>query len=87
MYHYRTIAAATDLPFMVYSMGSALVPERDIRLFDIPNVKGMKYTGRDYYAAQCLKRKLDGGAIPRLRQALRRAGDREGEKRFKTIRD
>ena len=61
LYHYRTIAAATDLPFMVYSMGSALVPERDIRLFDIPNVKGMKYTGRDYYAAQCLKRKLDGG--------------------------
>ena len=59
MYHYRTIAAATDLPFMVYSMGSALVPERDIRLFDIPNVKGMKYTGRDYYAAQRMKRRLD----------------------------
>jgi len=59
LYHYRTIAAATDLPFMVYSMGAALVPERDIRLFDIPNVKGMKYTGRDYYAAQCLKRRLD----------------------------
>ena len=59
LYHYRTIAAATDLPFMVYSMGAALVPERDIRLFDIPNVKGMKYTGRDYYAAQRLKRKLD----------------------------
>ena len=33
-------------------MGAALVPERDIRLFDSPNVKGMKYTGRDYYAAQ-----------------------------------
>ena len=60
LYHYRTIAAATDLPFMVYSMGSALVPERDIRLFDIPNVKGMKYTGRDYYAAQRMKRRLDG---------------------------
>ena len=59
LYHYRTIAAATNLPFMVYSMGSALVPERDIRLFDIPNVKGMKYTGRDYYAAQRLKRRLD----------------------------
>ena len=59
LYHYRTIAAATDLPFMVYSMGAALVPERDIRLFDIPNVKGMKYTGRDYYAAQRLKRRLD----------------------------
>jgi len=39
-------------------LGSALVPERDARLFDLPNVKGMKYTGRDYFAAQCLKRRL-----------------------------
>ena len=44
---------------MVYSFGTALVPERDIRFFDLKNVKGMKYTGRDYYAAQCLKRRLD----------------------------
>lgn len=57
-YHYKTIAAATDLPFLVYSMGSALVPERDVHLFDLPNVKGIKYTGRDYFAAQCLKRRL-----------------------------
>ena len=57
-YHYKAIAAATDLPFLVYSMGSALVPERDVRLFDLPNVKGIKYTGRDYFAAQCLKRRL-----------------------------
>ena len=61
--HYKTITAAADLPFMVYSMGSALVPERDIRLFDIPHVKGIKYTGRDYFAAQCLKRKLDKETI------------------------
>ena len=59
MFHYRTVSEATDLPFMVYSMGSALVPERDIRFFDLKNVKGMKYTGRDYYAAQALKRDLD----------------------------
>ena len=39
-------------------MGAALVPERDVRLFDLPNVKGVKYTGRDYFAAQCLKRRL-----------------------------
>ena len=58
MYHYRRISSATDLPFMIYSFGAALVPERDIRFFDLPNVKGMKYTGRDYYAAQRLKRKL-----------------------------
>jgi len=59
LYHYRKIAEATDLPFMVYSMGAALVPERDIRFFDLKNVKGIKYTGRDYYAAQRLKRVLD----------------------------
>ena len=57
-YHYKTITAATDLPFMVYSLNSALNPERDIKLFDLPNVKGIKYTGRDYFAAQCLKRKI-----------------------------
>ena len=57
--HYKRISEATDLPFMVYSIGSALVPERDIRFFDLENVKGIKYTGRDYYAAQALKRDLD----------------------------
>ena len=62
-YHYRTITAATDLPFMVYALSGALVPERDIRLFDIPHVKGIKYTGRDYYSAQCLKRRLDRETI------------------------
>jgi N-acetylneuraminate lyase len=62
-YHYKTITAATDLPFMIYSMGAALVPERDIRLFDLKNVKGIKYTGRDYFAAQCLKRKISKETI------------------------
>lgn len=59
MFHYRAVSEATDLPFMVYSMGSALVPERDIRFFDLKNVKGMKYNGRDYYRAQAVKRDLD----------------------------
>lgn len=58
MYHYRKISEATDLPFLIYSLSAALVPERDIRFFDLPNVKGMKYTGRDYYAAQALKRRI-----------------------------
>ena len=57
--HYKKVSEATDLPFMAYSIGSELVPERDIRFFDLKNVKGMKYTGRDYYAAQTLKRELD----------------------------
>ena len=58
-YHYKRVSEATDLPFMVYSIGMDLVPERDIRFFDLKNVKGMKYTGRDYFAAQALKRDLD----------------------------
>ena len=58
-YHYKKVSEATDLPFMAYSIGAELVPERDIRFFDLKNVKGMKYTGRDYYAAQTLKRELD----------------------------
>ena len=35
MFHYRAVSEATDLPFMIYSMGAALVPERDIRFFDL----------------------------------------------------
>ena len=62
-YHYKTISSATDLPFMIYSLTAALVPERDVRFFKLKNVKGMKYTGRDYYAAQCLKRRLDKETI------------------------
>jgi N-acetylneuraminate lyase len=57
--HYKDISEATDLPFMVYCFRSALVPDRDARLFDLKNVKGMKYTGSDYFAVQCLKRKLN----------------------------
>jgi N-acetylneuraminate lyase len=56
--HYARIAEATDLPFMVYSIGQALVPERDVRFFDIKNIKGIKYTGRDYYSAQILKQSV-----------------------------
>ena len=37
--------------------------ERDIRLFDLKNVKGIKYTGRDFYACQRLKRMLDKETI------------------------
>ena len=57
--HYKAISEATDLPFLIYAFKATLVPERDVRLFDLKNVKGIKYTGRDYYAAQALKRDLD----------------------------
>ena len=57
--HYKAISEATDLPLMIYcSFNNALVPDRDIRLFDLKNVKGMKYTGSDFYAVQSMRRKL-----------------------------
>ena len=57
--HYKAISEATDLPFMAYCFRASLVPDRDARLFDLKNVKGMKYTGSDYFAVQSLRRKLD----------------------------
>ena len=57
--HYKAISEATDLPFMVYCFRSEVVPDRDARLFDLKNVKGLKYTGSDYFDVQCLRRKLD----------------------------
>lgn len=61
--HYQRIAESTDLPFMIYSIGQALNPEHDVRFFEIRNVKGLKYTGRDYYNSQRLKRLLPKEAI------------------------
>jgi N-acetylneuraminate lyase len=43
--------------------GAALDPERDARLFEIPNVMGMKYTGIDFYALQRLLWRLAHPAI------------------------
>ncbi len=63
MRHYKAISEATDLPFMVYAFNSTLVPERDVRLFELKKVKGIKYTGRDFYACQRLKRMLDKETI------------------------
>ena len=56
--HYRRIAGATSLPFMIYSFGQSIVPDRDARFFDIPNVKGMKYTNYQYWTVQALRRKI-----------------------------
>ena len=63
MRHYKAISEATDLPFLVYAFNCSLVPERDIRLFDLKNVKGIKYTGRDFYACQRLRRMLNRETI------------------------
>ena len=61
--HYKAISEATDLPFLVYAFNSTLVPERDVRLFDLKNVKGIKYTGSNFYACEKLKRMLDKETI------------------------
>ena len=58
MRHYKAISEATDLPFLVYAFNSELVPERDARLFDLKNVKGIKYTGRNFYVCQRIRRML-----------------------------
>ncbi len=61
--HYTKIATATGLPFLIYSNGRGLDPDRDARFFDIPNVMGMKYTGSDFYALQRMIWRLDKPAI------------------------
>ena len=56
--HYRLISEATDLPFLIYAVNGAVNPEKDVRFFDLKNVKGMKYTGTNFYDVQRLKRRL-----------------------------
>lgn len=63
MRHYKAISEATDLPFLIYAFGSVLVPERDVKLFSLKNVKGIKYTGSNFYACEKLKRMLDKETI------------------------
>jgi N-acetylneuraminate lyase len=61
--HYRRISSATDLPFMIYSLGADIVPDRDAKFFDLKNVKGMKYTNYKYWTVQALRDRLSKEAI------------------------
>ena len=61
--HYKAISETTDLPFLIYAFNATLVPERDAKLFDLKNVKGIKYTGANFYACERLKRMLDKETI------------------------
>jgi len=63
VYHYRQIAEATALPFMVYAFNTNVEPERDAQLFKIRNLKGMKFTNSYYYSIQQLQRWLDEPAL------------------------
>ena len=61
--HYRRISSATDLPFMIYSLGADIVPDRDAKFFDLKNVKGMKYTNYKYWTVQALRNRLPKEAV------------------------
>ncbi|MBR4652534.1 MAG: dihydrodipicolinate synthase family protein [Kiritimatiellae bacterium] len=61
--HYKRISSATDLPFMIYSIGADIIPDRDLRFFDLKNVKGMKYTNYKYWTVQGLRNRLSKEVI------------------------
>jgi len=61
--YYQRVSGATDLPFMVYSLGADVVPDRDVRFFDLKNVKGMKYTNYKYWNVTQLKNRLSKEAV------------------------
>ena len=61
--HYRRISEATDLPFMIYSIGADIVPDRDVKFFELKNVRGMKYTNYKYWTVQGLRNRLPKEAI------------------------
>ena len=62
-HHFKTISEATDLPFMIYSRQAKVDPEKDARLFELKNVKGMKYTGYEYWMVRLLKDRINKEAI------------------------
>ena len=61
--HYKAISEATDLPLMIYSIGQQIAPDRDVKFFELKNVKGMKYTGYDYWTVKALRHRLPKPAI------------------------
>ncbi|MCH2179845.1 MAG: dihydrodipicolinate synthase family protein [Mariniblastus sp.] len=59
MRHYGEISSATDLPFMIYSLGGVIEPHRDPAFFELPNICGLKYTGGNFYSVQQMLRFVD----------------------------
>ncbi|MBR4652674.1 MAG: dihydrodipicolinate synthase family protein [Kiritimatiellae bacterium] len=62
--HYKHVSEATNLPFLVYSVGKKLVPDEAFELMKLRNVHGMKYTGRDYFDFGVMCRKLEAIGKP-----------------------
>lgn len=56
--HYEQISNATELPFMIYSLGGVVDPQRDAAFFELPNVCGLKYTGANFFSVQQLVRNI-----------------------------
>ena len=61
--HYKAVSEATDLPFMIHSIGQQIAPDRDVKFFELKNVKGMKCTGYDYWTVKALRFRLPKPAI------------------------
>ena len=58
MRHYRSIASATERPFMIYSFDANVQAERDAKFFELPNVSGMKYTAANFFSVQQLAERV-----------------------------
>ena len=61
--YYRRLSNETDLPFMVYALNTGIVPDRDAKLFELKNVKGMKYTGHSCWDIARLKKRIGKVAV------------------------
>lgn len=59
--YYRALAAATDLPLIVYEIplrtGRPLPLDLLVRILDLPNVAGIKFTSTDLFKLSMLRRK------------------------------
>lgn len=56
--HYTAIAAAVSIPMLIYAhpimTGREMSPAHLLRLFEVPNIVGVKYTGMDFYSMRNL---------------------------------
>ncbi len=78
--HYRAIADAVDIPLFIYAhpilTGREMPADHLLRLFEIPNIVGVKYTGMDFYSMRNISDRVPkphlilGGSDERMIQGL-----------------
>jgi len=60
--HYKTIADAVSVPMIIYAhpimTGKEMSAEHLLRLFEIENVLGVKYTGMDFYSMRNIAKRI-----------------------------